>query len=149
MVPDVSYSIIWPLTGWSLKETFDIRQYSTCQPMLKKCLLLLINTLSHSNNQTIKYTQTLKHSNNQTNTQMLINAYKWSSVLENASKCLPHAYQRRKVPEESCSCLLMSAANEYCSGVTTYSIYFATICKTLSSSATRKKKHIKNKKQKN
>ncbi|ORE16085.1 hypothetical protein BCV71DRAFT_228314 [Rhizopus microsporus] len=30
----------------------------------------------------------------------------------------------------------MSAANEYCSGVTTYSIYFATICKTLSSSAT-------------
>ena len=102
-----------------------------------------------SNNQIIKYTQTLKHSNNQTNTQMLINAYKWSSVLENASKCLPHAYQRRKVPEESCSCLLMSAANEYCSGVTTYSIYFATICKTLSSSATRKKKHIKNKKQKN
>ncbi|ORE18333.1 hypothetical protein BCV71DRAFT_227034, partial [Rhizopus microsporus] len=30
----------------------------------------------------------------------------------------------------------MPAANEYCSGVTTYPIYFATICQTLSSSTT-------------
>ncbi|ORE19278.1 hypothetical protein BCV71DRAFT_226397 [Rhizopus microsporus] len=30
----------------------------------------------------------------------------------------------------------MPAANEYCSGVITYPIYFATICQTLSSSTT-------------
>jgi hypothetical protein len=63
-----------------------------------------------------------------------------SSVPENASECLSHAYQRRKVPKEFRSCLSMSAANEYCSGVTTYSIYFATVYQTLSSSDKRKEK---------
>ena len=70
---------------------------------------------------------------------MLSNTYQclqWSSVPENASECLSHSYQRWKAPKKFCSCLSMPAANEYCSGVTTYPIYFSTLCQTLSSSAT-------------
>ena len=86
-----------------------------------------------------QYTQTIKRSNNQIHSNKCSNAYQclqWSSLPENASECLSHAYQRRKAPKEFCSCLSMPAANEYCSGVTTYPIYFATICQTLSSSTT-------------
>jgi hypothetical protein len=47
-------------------------------------------------------------------------------VPENASERQSHAYQRQKALEEFCSCLSMPAANEYCSGVATYSSSEAT-----------------------
>jgi Zn ribbon nucleic-acid-binding protein len=100
----------------------------------QKHLLLLINTIKQSNNQT--NTQILKYSNTYKCLQILIkslersvHAYSClsmptndSSVPENVSECLSCTYQRREVPKELCSCISMSAANEYCSGVTTFNL---------------------------